>query len=234
MSFNMTLPLANLQSSQLDYTLLSSNEKLSLYSGIHSHRCKGSPLVVVATIVFVCSTVLLLIGSLLAGYPLEGFSFALDVFLPFILPGILSSVLISVPLIMYAFQHHKGALSKHKQLAESNYLQILNYCNSQRGKFTKKEVAAFIESQVLLPEYPQRFSYVTLLQTIKVIPDKDSPHTSVHDAVIAEGIDRARDDIYASEYDKEKRDRLEAEEEEDQTADVEQRETLSGISSVLT
>ncbi|SYX09061.1 hypothetical protein C834K_0607 [Chlamydia poikilotherma] len=230
----MTLPLANAQSSQLDYTLLSSNDKLSLYSGIHSHRCKGSPLVIIATIIFVCSIILLLIGSLLAGYPCEGFSFVSDIFLPFLLPGILSFVLISAPLIMYAFQHHKGALSKHKQLAESNYLQILNYCNSQRGKFTKKEVAEFVESEVLLREYPKRFSYVTLLQTIKVIPHKDSPHTSIHDTVIAEGIDRARDDIYASEYDKEKRNRIEAEEEEDQAAEAQQREVTSGISSALT
>ncbi|XHF36790.1 hypothetical protein O1W69_05140 [Chlamydia sp. 12-01] len=228
----MTLPLVDVGSSKLGYTLLSSEEKLSLYSGIHSHRCKGSPLVIIATIVFVCSIVLLLIGSLLSGYPLEGFSFASDVFLPFILPGILSLVLIAAPLIMYAFQHHKGALSKHKQLAESNYLQILNYCNSQKGKFTKKEVAAFVESQVLLPEYSQSFSYVTLLQTIKIIPKKDSPHTSTHDTIITEGVDRARDDIYASEYNKEKRDRLEAEEEEDKVSG-EQQEISSGISSIL-
>ncbi|WP_041462217.1 hypothetical protein [Chlamydia caviae] len=230
----MTLPLVNLESSKLGYTLLSSEDKLSLYRGIHSHRCKGAPLVFIAGIVLVCSLVLILIGSMLVGYPLEGFSFALDVFLPFLFPGIFSLVLIVAPLFMYAFQHHKGALSKHKKLAESNYVQILNHCNSQKGKFTKKEVAAFVESQVLLPEYPQTFSCVTLLQTIEVIPHKDSPHASMHDGVISEGIDRAREDIYASADDKEKRDRLEAEEEEDRAAEVPQQDTSLGISSMLT
>ncbi|BAE81184.1 conserved hypothetical protein [Chlamydia felis Fe/C-56] len=227
----MTSLLANIENSQLGYNLLTSEEKLALYNGIHAHRCKGSPLVLIATIVFVISAVLLLIGSILTGFPLEGFSFVLDIFLPFLLPGILSLVLISAPLVMYALQHHRGALSKHKKLAESNYLQILNYCQSQKDNVSKKNVAEFIESQVFLSEYTKSFSYVTLLQTMKVIPGKDSPNASVHDSLIADGVDLAKDNIYASEYDKEKRDRLEAEEEER----IEQKQApSSAVSSMLT
>ncbi|AFS24431.1 hypothetical protein B602_0635 [Chlamydia psittaci M56] len=229
----MTLPLSDLPVPELGYTLLSAEQKLSLYGGIHTHRCKGSPLVIIATIAFVFALVFLLIGSCLLGYPLQGLVFVSDIFLPFILPGVLLLVLISAPLIMYAFQHHKEALSKHKQLAESNYLQILNYCNSQAEKITKKDVAGFIASQVLLAEYTPRFSCVTLLQTMKVIPEKNSLQSSLHDSLIAEGIDRAKEDIYASEHDKEKRDRLEAEEEA-QAAEQRQEEASSGVYPLLT
>lgn len=232
MSFNVTLPLSNLPAPELGYTLLSSEQKLSLYGDIHTHRCKGTPLVFISAISLVVSLVLLLIGSCLLGYPLLGLVFVSDIFLPFLLPGVLLFVLISVPLILYAFQHHKEALSKHKQLAESNYLQILNYCNSQTGKITKKDVAEFIESQVLLSEYTPRFSFVTLFQTTKVIPERDSLQSSLHDSLISEGIDRAQEDIYASEHDKEKRDRLEAEEEA-RAAEQRQEEASSGVPSLL-
>ncbi|WP_435890389.1 hypothetical protein [Chlamydia buteonis] len=228
----MTSSLSGLPSSELSYTLLSSEQKLALYGGIHAHRCRGGPLVIIATVAFVCALVFLLIGSLLLGYPLQGFCFVSDIFLPFILPAILLLVLISFPLIIYAFQHHKEALSKHKELAESNYLQILNYCNSQTRRISKKDVARFIESEVLLTEYTSRFSYVTLYQTMKAIPEKDSAHSSLHDALIAEGIDRAKEEIYASEYDKEKRDRLEAEEEE-RSAEQRQEEASSEVHPLL-
>ncbi|ASD30709.1 hypothetical protein [Chlamydia abortus] len=234
MSFNVTLPLSHLPAPELDYTLLSSEQKLTLYGDIRRHRCQGGPLVVVGTLAFIFALVLVLIGSCLLGYPLQGLVFVSDIFLPFLLPGCLLFVLIAAPLMMYAFQYHKAALSKHKQLAESNYVQILHYCNSQTGKITKKDVAGFIASQVLLVEYTPRFSFVTLLQTLKVIPEKDSSRSSLHDSLIAEGVDRAKEDIYASEYDKEKRDRLEAEEEARAAEQRQEEEASLGVSPLLT
>ncbi|WP_348662640.1 hypothetical protein [Chlamydia vaughanii] len=228
----MTLPLAALPSAELGYSLLSPEEKLSLCRGIHSHHWKGAPLVFLGVITLVVSIALLLIGSLLLGYPLEGFSFVSDVFLPFLLPAILALVGVAAPLLMLAFQQHSGALAKHKKLAESNYLQILNYCKNQTKKITKQEVAAFIEASVALPEYSRRFFSVTLLQTSKVIPGKGSSHTSLHDEIIAEGILYARDSIYMSQYEKEKRDRVDAEEEEERSASM-QPEPSSVVNAML-
>lgn len=198
-----------LSSEEHSTSVLSTEEKLSVVQEICSHHWKGTPLVVLGAITLFVSLVLLLIGALLLGYPIEGFSFVQDIFLPFLLPAILVIVGITIPLFFFASHHHVMAMEKHKQLAESNYRQILEYCHKHQQAVTKQKIVYFIETCVLLPQYTRRFSFVTLSQTLDVFSRQPSSQSSVYDSLISESIRDAISGIFMMKYEKDKRRRKE-------------------------
>lgn len=187
--------------------------KMEKYQAIHTHCWKGIPVLLIGALFFFFSTALLLAGSALVGFPLEGVSFFSEIFCMFLLPAIIGIVGVTMPLFFYALHHHQGALCKHKELAEIGYKQILSYCVNRKKKPTKREVAQYIQSHVLLPEYTRRFSYIALMQILKVIPDKRALQSSSYDSLIADSIAYVREGMYMSRYEKEKRERLEDKEE---------------------
>lgn len=203
-----------LSSKEPSAPVLSTEEKLSLGQEISSHHWKGTPLVVFGAITLFVSLVLLLIGALLLGYPIEGFSFVQDILLPFLLPAILGIVGVTIPLFFFASFHHVMAMEKHKQLAESNYRQILEYCLTQQKEVTKKKIIDFIETHVLLPQYTRRFSFVTLSQTLDVLSRQPSSQSSVYDSLISESIRDSISGIFMMKYEKDKRKQKEEKEEQ--------------------
>lgn len=195
------------------YTLLTKEERLDSVQRIRAHRWRGTPMVLLGAIALCVSLVLLLVGSLLLGYPLEGFVFAYDIFLPFLLPAILGIVGVVIPLFFFASHHHIAAMGKHKQLAESNYMQILEYCQKQQKAASKQMIADFIEAYVLLPQYTRRFSFITLSQTLRVIPESGSAQAFSHDSIISESINYVLSGIFMGKHEKEKRRKKEQEQE---------------------
>ncbi|AHK63239.1 hypothetical protein BOKEGFJH_00357 [Chlamydia avium] len=201
----MTLSFIPSPSTELTYSVLSSEEKLLLYQEIYSHRWKGTPMVILGSIVLFVSSALLLIGSLLLGYPIEAFSLLHDIILPFLLPAILGIVGIAIPLFFFASLHHAMAVKKHKQLAESNYMQVLKYCHEKQQKVTKQVLADFIETHVVIPQYTRQFSYITLSKTLDIVSEIEPSQSSPYDEDISKGIEYTISGIFMSKYEREKR-----------------------------
>ncbi|WP_100934879.1 hypothetical protein [Candidatus Chlamydia corallus] len=207
-------PLVSPPSSLNRRVVLTMEKKVDCYKKISNHLWCGAPAAICAVVLLIFCIFGFVLGSVLLGAPLGGVSILYEVILPWLLPSILVFVLLVLPLNIYAYSHHKEVLALHGRITQSNYNELQNYCEGEKETPDKKTLALYIESKLLVPEYSKRFSSMILGKTLKIIPQKDSPESSKHDELIQKALERAKENIYMSKHQKEKRDKREAKKEE--------------------
>ncbi|EPP35281.1 hypothetical protein CP10139811_0172 [Chlamydia ibidis] len=207
----MTLPILNSGISNLAKdSILTSQDKVSLYLSISSHHWYGVPLAIISFLLFLISLVGLITGFAYINLAPQHVCLFYEAILPFILPSVCAVIFLVIPMGICSARHNTQIIEKHKKLARDNYLAIRRFCETNSHKISKHSVVKFIEDFVLLKEYPKLFSQSTLSHTRKAIPKKQSPESFIHDSLIREAIESAFDRVFMSDRERREEDQKES------------------------
>lgn len=177
---------------------LSREEKLSLQGEIRTHEVRSVPLVFFAMLAAVGAFLALCIGGVLCC--IDNVVFLSEIFLPFILPGILSLLLIAL-LLRLAWKEQKLAAQKQQRIAASCYFESLALCRTYKsGAPSVKGLVNFIQSEILPSGFSKRFKFAVLTQAKPSLLTKKIQLTKTpFDETIETAFSHIREGLYLSE-----------------------------------
>lgn len=181
--------------------ILSKEEKLSIQQEIHKHKVKSVPIIFFSMLVAVGALFALCIGSMLCF--IGNALFLSEIFLPFILPGILA--LIPVALLLYvAWKEQKLVTQKQQQIATSCYFESVAFCKDAEPKeLSVKQLVNFLRSEILPEGFSKRFTFAVLtLAKPSLLIKKTSLTKTSFDETIETAFSHVREGLYLSESEK--------------------------------
>ena len=177
--------------------ILSKEEKLSIQQEIHKHKVKSVPIIFFSMLVAVGALFALCIGSMLCF--IGNTLFLSEIFLPFILPGILA--LVPVALLLYVAWKEQKLVT---QIATSCYFESVAFCKDAEPKEPSvKQLVNFLRSEVLPEGFSKRFTFAVLtLAKPSLLIKKTSLTKTSFDETIETAFSHVREGLYLSESEK--------------------------------
>ncbi|AAF39305.1 hypothetical protein C6H88_02305 [Chlamydia muridarum str. Nigg] len=181
--------------------MLSRDNKLSLQDEIHKHKIKSLPIIFFSALMMTGALFALCIGTILCF--INDLFFLYEVFLPFILPGILSLAFTAL-LLYFAWKEQNLVSQKQLQVATSCYFESLALCKScEPGKLSVKRLVEFIQDEVLPTGFSKRFIFAVLTLAKPSLLAKESSFTKTpFDEIIEKAFSHIREGLYLSGSDK--------------------------------
>ncbi|MBQ8498385.1 MAG: hypothetical protein IJ490_01030 [Chlamydia sp.] len=129
--------------------------------------------------------------------------FLYEIFLPFILPGILLLLPIAL-LLHFAWKEQQCVSQKQQQIAESCYFETLTFCKAfQSREIFVRNLVKFIQQEVLPEGFAKRFIFAILTQAKpSLLAKKISLTKTSFDETIEKAFSHIQEGLYLSGQEK--------------------------------